>query len=316
MEEIGGYIELEQATGREYYSDLIAVNSGRNALLYILKAKKIKKLYIPYYLCDSIWIVCEDNHIEYEFYHIDRDFLPSLKESLSENEYIYIVNYFGMLSKEVQRNLKELYKNIIWDNCQAFFNEPEPHIDTVYTCRKYFGVPDGGYVYTDCLLDEELKQDESRDRMLHLLGRYEAKGSKYYNEYRRHEEQFIGLPLKSMSRITHNILSYVDYEMVKSKREENFLYLHKKLSGINGFALERMVAPFAYPLYVPNGVELKRRLIEKNIYVPTLWPEVKKCGNEIECDYVDNILPLPCDQRYGIEDMIKICKCIFEEQYD
>ena len=48
-----GYLELDEFIDNEYYKDLIRLNTGRNAL-YIIKAKKIKKRYIPYYLCNSI----------------------------------------------------------------------------------------------------------------------------------------------------------------------------------------------------------------------------------------------------------------------
>ena len=54
MKEIAGYFGLEQLISNEYYKDLIPLNTGRNALLYLLKAKNIKKVYIPYYLCNSI----------------------------------------------------------------------------------------------------------------------------------------------------------------------------------------------------------------------------------------------------------------------
>ena len=50
MKEIGGYFGLEEFTDNSMYSDLVAVNSARNALLYVLKARKIKKLFLPYYL--------------------------------------------------------------------------------------------------------------------------------------------------------------------------------------------------------------------------------------------------------------------------
>ena len=47
MNEIGGYLEFEQLVSNEYYSNLIRLNSARNALYYVILAKKIKKLYIP-----------------------------------------------------------------------------------------------------------------------------------------------------------------------------------------------------------------------------------------------------------------------------
>ena len=52
--EIGGYFGLESLISNEYHKGLVALNTARNALLYVLRARKIKKLYIPYYLCNSI----------------------------------------------------------------------------------------------------------------------------------------------------------------------------------------------------------------------------------------------------------------------
>ena len=36
MKEIGGYIELDTYTGREYHEGALALNSGRNALIYLI----------------------------------------------------------------------------------------------------------------------------------------------------------------------------------------------------------------------------------------------------------------------------------------
>lgn len=88
MKEIGGYFGLEQLINQEYYSDLIALNNARNALLYTLKAKKIKKLYIPYFLCASISLLCESQGYLYEFYHIGEDFMPIFDKMLHNDEYI------------------------------------------------------------------------------------------------------------------------------------------------------------------------------------------------------------------------------------
>ena len=73
MKEIGGYFGLEQLISNEYYKDFIDLNTGRNALLYVLKARKIKKLYIPFYLCDSVSNMCIRQGYEFEFYYINPD---------------------------------------------------------------------------------------------------------------------------------------------------------------------------------------------------------------------------------------------------
>ena len=55
MHEIGGYFGMETLAGETYHAALIAVNSGRNALLYLLKARNVQKLYIPGFLCDTVY---------------------------------------------------------------------------------------------------------------------------------------------------------------------------------------------------------------------------------------------------------------------
>lgn len=56
--EIGGYIELDRYRLPMFHENAIALNSARNALLYICKARKIKKLALPKFLCSSIYHVC------------------------------------------------------------------------------------------------------------------------------------------------------------------------------------------------------------------------------------------------------------------
>ena len=52
MKAIGGFFELELNRGREYHYDALALNLGRTAFEYILKARKIRKIHLPLYTCD------------------------------------------------------------------------------------------------------------------------------------------------------------------------------------------------------------------------------------------------------------------------
>ena len=54
MKAIGGYFELELQKNEEYHKDALSLNTGRNALEYILKANAYKKIYIPYFTCDVL----------------------------------------------------------------------------------------------------------------------------------------------------------------------------------------------------------------------------------------------------------------------
>ena len=60
-----------------------------------------------------------------------------------------------------------------------------------------------------------------------------------------------------------------------------------------------------------NGLNCDQ--IDENIFVPVLWPNVIKDNKSINAyNFAKNILPLPCDQRYGIEEMDKIIKIVEE----
>ena len=61
MKEDGGYIEL---------------NCGRNCLAYLIKSRQIKRIKMPYFMCDSVFETCKKYGAEMSFYHIDSSFKP------------------------------------------------------------------------------------------------------------------------------------------------------------------------------------------------------------------------------------------------
>lgn len=306
--EIGGYFELEKLVNKEYYPNFIALNTARNALLYLLKARNIAKLYIPYFLCNSIVNLLEKEQYQYEYYFINKQFLPEIKSGLKEKEFIYIVNYFGQITNKKLLQLQEQYKNIIIDNVQAFFQKPIQGIDTIYSCRKFFGVSDGAYLATEAKLEESLDVDVSKNRMIHLLGRFEGSATEYYQNFKENDKSFTDIPLRYMSKLTHNILGAIDYQCIKKKRNENYRILAEELESYNPLSLRLPNGPYCYPFYCEEGLKVKKVLAEKKIYVPTLWPNVLTLEGTLEKDYAENILPLPCDQRYDKKDMKQIAR--------
>ena len=305
MLEIGGYLQLDQLINMPYHQHLIELNTGRNALIYLVKAKKISKLYLPYFLCNSVSDILIKYKVDYEYYQIGKDFLPIFGQTLKDDEYLYIVNYYGQVQDTVIRELKEEYNNILVDNTQSFFQKPIAGIDTLYSCRKYFGVPDGAYLSTNATWKGNLEEDESSSRMKHILGRFEGQASDYYSEFKANDGLFKNEPVKKMSLLTKNILGAIDYEKVLKSRNRNFEYLHNRLKHTNSLDIKFTDGPFAYPYYIKNGIEIRKRLAKKKIYIPTLWPNVLKENDKesIEYNFTANILPLPCDQRYGVENM-------------
>lgn len=305
MIEIGGYFGLEKLMNNEYHKGLLRLNTATNALLYLLKVKGTKKVYIPYYLCSSVSEKLIENGYEIEYYRIDIRFRPMIRKALKENEVLYIVNYFGQITNEQILLLKQKYKQIIMDNTHAFFQKPLLDVDTIYSCRKYFGVPDGAYLYTEKKLHEQLEVDVSKDRMEHILGRFEGSATDYYSNFQKVDDILHSLPIKRMSNLTNNLLGAIDYETVRQIRNKNYAFLKNELNEVNPLQLNTPNGAFAYPLYIENGLEIREILSKKKLYIPTLWPNVLKRMEEesVEYRYSANILPLPCDQRYGVSEM-------------
>lgn len=313
MKEIGGFLELELNHGSEFHEQGIALNSGRNALRYLIRGRKIKRIWLPKLLCSAISDTCKEENVEILYYLIDKQLRPVLPQGL-EGDWLYLINYYGQYSVEEIRHLGQIYKNIIVDNVQAFYTKPIDGLDTIYTCRKFFGVPDGGYLYTDCTLSEILQKDESYDRLTFLAGRLERSANDFYSAYRENEQRIDELPLRRMSMATQNLLRGIDYEKIKKDRERNFSYLHEYLKSINQLELCLPDGPYMYPLLVKDGAEIRKRLQEKKIYVPTMWPNVLESLAHEETEYAlaKNILPLPCDQRYDLNDMQYLVKEVYK----
>ena len=315
LREIGGYIELDTYMLPMLHDNGISLNCGRNALAYILLAKNIKRLLIPYFLCDSVYQVCLKYNVEVDYYHICDTFFPQ-NVNIKDGEWIYIVNYYGQLSEDNIKMMQKQYNRIIIDNAQAYFMKPVDGIDTIYTCRKFFGVPDGAFLYTNKNCEMQIPVDESYERMRFLLGRYEKNATEFYPEYVLNNELFLDAPIKQMSRLTRNLLHGIDYDLVCNRRTENFRYLHEKLGSINKLKLHVPDGAFMYPFCVDNGMIIRKKMHEKKIYIPVLWPSVLELCQKEELEYnmVEDILPLPIDQRYDLDDMeylyLNLMNCI------
>ena len=309
MKEIGGYFELELRRGEHYHQDALRLNTGRNCFEYILRSRQYRKVYIPYYTCEVMLEPLRKCDVAWEYYHIDRYFEPVGTLALQKDEAFLYTNYWGVKQDCVERLAGIYGKQLIVDNSQAFYASRMDGIDTFYSARKFFGVPDGAYLYTDKRLDVELEQDVSYQRCAHLLRRIDESASQGYADFRKDDEMLDNQPIKRMSRLTERLLEGIDYEGIKKRRRENFQYLHQALKEGNQLevVLRDEDVPMVYPYLAENGQELKKKLIENKVYVATYWGNVLRwCNsNNIECDLVNRMLCLPIDQRYGIDEMKK-----------
>ena len=249
---IGGYFSLELPYNEygEYHRDAIRLNTGRYCLEYVLRVKKYTKVYLPYYMCDAVLQPINKLGLDYKFYHIDKYFHIAEVLHPKKDEVILYCNYFGLMDEYVKIVTDRYAPNIIIDNTQAFFSRPLPEIDTFYTCRKFFGVADGAYLYTDKEADFDFPQDYSSSRMLFLLDRLDKSAEEAFSDYHKSEDTLDHDEIKKMSKITQFIMSSICYKSIADRRISNYTYLHDNLSSSNTLSvdLERESVPMVYPL--------------------------------------------------------------------
>lgn len=308
--EIGGFFEFERYYGQEYHTECLKLNTARNCIKYLIEARQIRKMWISRLNCSAVLNTCVDSGIEIAYYDLDSNFTPIMPKEYDSNDYVYIVNYYGQLTK-IQ------YNNVILDNVQAFFQKPISGMDTIYTCRKFFGVTDGAYLYTNSRIKRKLQRDKSYPRLEYLVGRFEENASRFFGLYQENEERLGSLPLLRMSSFTENILRSIDYDRVKQRREENYKLLADALEKYNKLKPSNPIGPFAYPFLCENGDYIRKRLHAEKIYIAKLWPNVT---HGYEGRIASNLLPITCDQRYDRHDLNRICniikRIIDQKQYE
>lgn len=309
IDAIGGYFEWELPERSGFpHEDGVLLNSGRNALEYVLQALgDVNHVFVPYYTCDVVLEPLVKLGISYTFYPINQNL--ELKEwpTHQSGEYLIYNNYFGIKDEYVGKLAKRYGSQLIVDNAQAWFAEPINRVSTIYSPRKYVGIPDGGVAYCPKSVDEQsFEQDLSYERCSHLLKRLDLGPSEGYADFRANSKQLVGQPVKRMSKLTRRMLCSVDFEAIKDKRRKNFGYLHEHLEETNLFdmpSMDSFACPMVYP-YLTDDTSLKQRLIENKVFVATYWPNIHdKVTYMLESNLAERLIPIPCDQRYGKDEL-------------
>lgn len=316
---IGGYFELELNNfGSIYHDDLLALNTGRNALEFILLQQGYEKIYIPYYTCDVTLQPIKRQKVNYEFYFLDKDFYPK-NVALKDKEALLYVNYFGIMNNQV-KHLSEKYPNLIIDNSQAFYEKPINGVDTFYSPRKFFGLPDGGFASCKMNIEMKLEKDISLDRMSHLLTRIDKEAESGYAQFKENDKKLDNLPIKEMSRLTEMLMRNISYENIKKLRKQNFIKLHQSLRDENELTSiidkNEYSAPMTYPFLKEGNKKLRENLITNKIYTAVYWPNVKEWldgKNYWETYLQKNLIAIPIDQRYSMEELNELISFVKQD---
>lgn len=159
------------------------------------------------------------------FYNINERLEIAIDVQLQTGDYLLITNYWGLKDAYVGTLSQKYGKQLIVDNAQAFYAISDMNIKTIYSPRKFVGVPDGGIAFVDNGLEiDALEKDISYERCSHLLKRIDLGANAGYIDFKENSHKLANQPIRRMSNLTEAVLSSVDWENIRKKEYITFRY--------------------------------------------------------------------------------------------
>lgn len=255
--------------------------SGREAIALALKSLEenrrdvAKRCLLPAYMCDTVFFPFERAGWEIYFYHIDRKMRADTAEidRLIEQVrpgLIFIHPYYGVNTWKAARSLLHEWKAqgicIMEDMTQSYYLE-DAGVEADYcvgSLRKWYAVPDGGFVASDEALSEIMcagsgesgagaNGESSETNEIFVRTRWEMMTEKWeylhsqgssqerralkedYLKKNREMEAWLDdyAGISALSDESAYVLSLEDEAACRERRRENLAYLHKELAYLN-----------------------------------------------------------------------------------
>ncbi|MEW6989408.1 hypothetical protein AADZ91_01855 [Colwelliaceae bacterium 6441] len=301
---IGGYGEIGLPIKNSGVPDnAMLFQSARSALYAFLKCSTAKTIYLPEYICESLYPALESLNISIKHYQLNQKLLPVEVPDVTKNEYVLLVNYFGLCGVTIKEYITQpdiSIRHFIVDNSQAFFTPPVDCAANIYSLRKFLALPDGGLLFTEAKVIEPTEGFNGEDYLSHLLLRNADNTQKGYEHFLHAEAALDDYRPKKMSSVSRRLYQSFDIENIKKKRKENFEFLFDYYQHINkfNFYLNGNESPLCYPLTLSYDVtNLCSALIKKDIFLPRYWPNLMNSAHDFVSSIYNNTLFIPIDER-------------------
>ncbi len=313
MRHIGGEVEVRENDIQMYFG-----HSGRAGLRMFCRNFPDRKILLPDFLCYIIVDILKEEHMAYDFYHIQENLdidLDSLKGR--EFDVLFIINYYG---KE-HENLKTFdLGNIILLQDSVF----EVNFHNTLRAKQWYGfsslrkmtsLADGSIIKTNIVVKNLIVNTQSN----FAEEKYKAKSLKYsyLHDHKGKEEDYLSAFGKAENMLDNEnrlctisnqsmgllIELFENYENEKRRRSENYHYLREKLGEV-WIGVETDFYSF-FVIKVDKRDELRKYLFSKNIFLPIHWPFFG-----VENILYEKVLSIPVLSKYTLDDMSYIAKHI------
>lgn len=313
--------------------------SGRDALKAVAQRynKTHKTVLLPVLCCESMVTPFSVNGYEILFYKLKENLMADeedLKSKMSDTTLLVYMSYFGIdpFGADFLDDLKQSYP-------KAKFCEDRTHTPlcnngefladvVVVSIRKWLAIADGGIVFSK----DEFTEDYSADLKFSDLRKNAMKKKSEFlqsgNEKLKEEFRMLLGEAGELLDVSPNPygmtgasaeqLLKTDFKSIYEQRVKNVRILKEGLQpsadcGQLDFVTSAPEKSTLYfPVLVKNRDAVQKALAEKSVFCPVIWPVPEQARNICSnSEYIaDNMLAIPCDQRYGQDDMLKIVEII------
>lgn len=312
---IGGVFAPETPYGDAApHPDALALSTGRACLAVMLQTLRPQAVYVPFYTCNSVYQPFVERRIPLRFYALDARLRPQAPPTLQTDEYFLWTNYFGVGGRDLADIAARYGDRLLIDDTHAFFAGRREGLWSFNSARKFFGVPDGAYLFAPTPLTVAAPRfSPAPSRHAHL-----ARAGDWAAAYQAEAayEATLDAVVRRISRVGERLLRGVDFARAAQIRRENFAVLHTHLAATNRLALDPAPTdiPFCYP-YLPTAAIDRGALAQRQIFALPLWQDViwrAVEGYAWERQLSRRLLALPIDPRYGPVQMHRLVATIMD----
>jgi len=301
----------------EYFS------TGRDAIFTLVNSLKSRRIWLPDYLCKSIYDPIKKTRKEILFYkiNIDLSISDNFIDKIKDEDVVFIINYFGIIQKNLYKRLKRKNIKIISDITHSLVNSDKISYVVINSdfvissLRKIGPFPDGSFLGSKAL-DLPSPKNSIRENFSFIrAGAMLSRGYSKINNYKDDENFKIFIKMEKMlddtknygykmSYFSKNILKRIDFERLYLKTKNNFYYLKNniakdnKLEIMNKQYLSQFIVLFCN---TKNDRDyIRNKLANNEIFFPIHWDMSWLLK---ENDISNRIFSIPCDYRYNLIDM-------------
>lgn len=330
---IGSVMPLPDVAGRTAHPDSLWARwtSGRSvatfhcaraALAALLADWKPRRVWLPSYLCPALY----EGRVGFDaaWYGVDEGLtvdVGGLSADLVAGDAVLAIDYFGRPPGQDFLDLVAARPEVLWieDRAQALdTGRADWGEGVLFSPRKLVGVGDGGLVVSPWALpaaDGPPQPDASAAQRMRCGDPEGRMPERWYPRFQAQEAAFDATP-RSMSMETRDVLERTPLAQAAQARRRNARVLVDALQDLVLWPDDPIdYAPLAVPIRIAERDSVAAALGEGGVFCARHWPVIPSPPDfETAHRLSRELLSLPCDERYGEEEMARIVAAVRELQ--